>query len=475
MLRNHSALLHRAQITADLALIAGAALLSNLVQELSRLSLAQSAFVVPDPRVDVAGLAGQVLVMWLSWLVFTDRFDFYRSRRTQTLATISWSVVETWVVSLGVAVVIGSVVWGRHAFSVPALFMLGLGGIGALKLGMLSALQHLRSRGANYRRFLVVGDGAGAERLAAESASNQRFGMQPVGHVPFPGTGDQTPGLALVGEYGDLRSCIARENVDCVVVCPPERATVGDIENVFRTCDEAGIPCQYLPAYLNVKNLHMRTGWWGELPLLYFASQPYAPLKHGTKRVIDVICSAFALLLLSPALIAIAIAIRLGDSGPVFHRQVRVGRHGRMFQILKFRTMHVDAEAMRRSIEHLNEEDGPAFKVKNDPRITTVGRWLRRYSFDELPQLVNVLKGDMSLVGPRPPIPEEVAKYDWWQRRRIAVRPGLTCIWQVWGRNKVPFRRWMEMDLYYVDHWSLWMDIKLMLRTLAVVLRGTGS
>src|SRR5690606_13608087 len=143
--------------------------------------------------------------------------------------------------------------------------------------------------------------------------------------------------------------------------------------------------------------------------------------------------------------------------------------------ILKFRTMHVNAEAMRASIAHLNEEDGPAFKVRSDPRITRVGKWLRRYSLDELPQLINVLKGEMSLVGPRPPIPEEVAQYDWWQRRRIAVRPGLTCIWQVWGRNKVPFRRWMEMDLYYVDHWSLWMDFKLLVRTIGVVLRGTGA
>jgi exopolysaccharide biosynthesis polyprenyl glycosylphosphotransferase len=475
MLRAHRSLLHRLSVLSDLALIAMAALLGNVVQGLGSFSFAQSTFVVPDPRVDSLDFAGQVCLLLLCWLVFSDRFDFYHSRRTQRVLSSFGSLLETWLVSLGVALVGASLLWGRFAFSAATVFVVALAAITAVKLGTQSALHRIRSRGLNFRRFLVVGDGRGADRIVAESASNQQFGLKPLGYIPFPGHAAPPDGIARIGNYEELRQRITEQLPDCVVVCPPPRATIGEIESVFRSCDEAGIPCQYVPSYLSVRNLHLRTSWWGEVPLLYFAPQPYAPLKHGAKRTIDVVLSGLSLLVLAPVLLLIAAAIKLGDRGPVFHRQVRVGRHGRLFTILKFRTMHVDAESMREQIEHLNEEDGPVFKVRNDPRVTPVGRWLRKYSLDELPQLINVFRGDMSLVGPRPPIPAEVAKYDWWQRRRIAVRPGLTCIWQVFGRNRVPFDRWMEMDLFYVDNWSLWMDFKLMLRTIGVVLRGTGT
>lgn len=475
MLRAHGQLVHRLGVLSDLAIIASAVVLANVHQSWSSVSLAQSTFIVADPRVRFTHLAGQIAVLALAWLVFTDRFDFYRSRRTQSVSAIFFSICETWLVAMGAGLVVSSLVWGRYAFSPAMLFVLVLGGISCVRLGMLSALQRLRSRGVNFRRFLVVGDGRGAERVVATSTSNQQFGMQALGFVPFPGEAGSPDGVEKVGEFEDLRTCIADALVDCVVVCPPQRATTGQIESVFRTCDEAGIPCQYVPNYLSAKHLHMRSGWWGEIPLLYFASQPYAPFKHGTKRALDILIAAGFLLVLAPLFAVIALAIRLGDRGPIFHRQTRVGLNGRLFTILKFRTMVVNAEALRAQVAHLNEEDGPVFKARHDPRITRAGRWLRKYSLDELPQLINVLRGDMSIVGPRPPIPDEVAKYDWWQRRRIAVRPGLTCIWQVWGRNKVPFRRWMEMDLYYVDHWSLWMDLKLIVRTLGVVVRGTGS
>ena len=158
----------------------------------------------------------------------------------------------------------------------------------------------------------------------------------------------------------------------------------------------------------------------------------------------------------------------------MFFRQLRMGKDGRRFLCYKFRSMCVDAEAGKKALEALNEQGGPVFKVKKDPRITPVGRFLRKYSLDELPQLFNVLRGDMSIVGPRPPVPDEVAEYSWWQRRRISVRPGLTCLWQVKGRNKVSFEKWMEMDLFYIDNWSLWMDIKLLAQTMPAVVRGTG-
>ena len=172
---------------------------------------------------------------------------------------------------------------------------------------------------------------------------------------------------------------------------------------------------------------------------------------------------------------SVDLAVWLHDRGPILFRQVRVGQNGRPFHCLKFRSMCLDAEAKQKELMALNEEDGPVFKIKRDPRITPIGALLRKYSLDELPQLFNVLKGDMSLVGPRPPIPAEVEQYDWWQRRRLSVRPGITCIWQVFGRNRVPFERWMEMDLQYIDNWSLSMDVKLLARTVGTVVKGTGA
>ena len=187
------------------------------------------------------------------------------------------------------------------------------------------------------------------------------------------------------------------------------------------------------------------------------------------------ICAKLVTVVLAVVMILAAIAVKLYDRGPLLFKQVRLGKDGRRFYCYKFRSMCEDAESRKASLLGINEQDGPAFKLKKDPRVTPVGKIIRKYSIDEFPQLFNVLLGDMSLVGPRPPVPAEVARYSWWQRRRISVRPGLTCLWQVKGRNKVSFEKWMEMDLFYIDNWSLWMDIKLMAQTMPAVVRGTGS
>jgi exopolysaccharide biosynthesis polyprenyl glycosylphosphotransferase len=192
------------------------------------------------------------------------------------------------------------------------------------------------------------------------------------------------------------------------------------------------------------------------------------------KRSLDVVGATTALALLLPVFLGCALAVKANSQGPVFFRQVRVGRNGEPFQCFKFRTMRQGADTQLEELRGANIQDGPAFKVPGDPRITRVGRILRKFSLDELPQFLNVLIGDMSLVGPRPPIPTEVAKYSPWQRRRISVKPGLTCVWQVYGRNRVSFDRWVAMDLYYIDNWSLWLDLKLIVHTVRAVIGGTG-
>jgi exopolysaccharide biosynthesis polyprenyl glycosylphosphotransferase len=198
-------------------------------------------------------------------------------------------------------------------------------------------------------------------------------------------------------------------------------------------------------------------------------------LARAVKRCLGASLSALAIVMLSPLLIVIALLVKLTSKGPVLFVQERLGEGGRPFAMYKFRTMVVNAEALKQQLAKQNEASGPVFKIRRDPRITTVGRFLRKFSLDELPQLFNVLKGDMSIVGPRPPIASEVRHYRAWQLRRLSVKPGLTCIWQVSGRSGINFEDWMRLDLRYIDHWSLGLDLKLVLKTIPAVVKGVGA
>jgi len=193
------------------------------------------------------------------------------------------------------------------------------------------------------------------------------------------------------------------------------------------------------------------------------------------KGTIDFFLSALILILITPFMLAIALAIKLDDGGPVFFKQTRVGRNGRLFKCLKYRTMVINAEELQEKMMDLNEQDGPVFKIRNDPRITRVGKFLRKTSLDELPQFINVIMGDMSIVGPRPPIPSEVKQYKRELNRRLSINPGITCTWQVSGRNKISFEKWMEMDMEYIDNWSLMLDFIIILKTFKVIFARDGQ
>jgi exopolysaccharide biosynthesis polyprenyl glycosylphosphotransferase len=201
----------------------------------------------------------------------------------------------------------------------------------------------------------------------------------------------------------------------------------------------------------------------------------HSALPLAVKRGLDLLVGCLLLALALPVLALAALAIKATSPGPVLFPQLRCGLNSRRFLMLKLRTMYADAEERKRELQHLNEVSGPVFKIRNDPRITPVGRFLRRYSIDELPQLWNVIRGDMSLVGPRPPIPAEVAQYETFERRRLSMRPGLTCLWQVNGRNEIEFDEWVQLDLQYIDDWSLTQDLRILAQTVPAVLRGTGA
>ncbi len=237
---------------------------------------------------------------------------------------------------------------------------------------------------------------------------------------------------------------------------------------------ERGI-CTRIGLLYSYGDRHPKIERLGDVPLLSFDPTAVGDAGLFAKRCVDLAVAIPCILLLLPVIAIVAIAVHRSSAGPVLFRQTRVGLHGRQFTLLKFRTMRAGAEADQDKLEHRNEMSGPVFKLRDDPRVTRVGRFLRRFSLDELPQLWNVVKGDMSLVGPRPPTPEEVEQYKPWQRRRLSMRPGLTCLWQVAGRNEIDFDRWVALDLEYIDNWSPWLDVKILLRTVPAVLTGRGA
>lgn len=290
---------------------------------------------------------------------------------------------------------------------------------------------------------------------------------------------EKPPETALSAEFmgtvGELEGLLRKVPVSEVYVAGNSLKHGEDMQAAIKVCEKFGIPFA-LPAYpfrldraRPVASKMIADGY------VHYVSIDFKPGQMAMKRMFDIVLSSLALWALLPLFTVVAIAIKLTSRGPILFRQHRVGLYGKSFNMLKFRSMVVNAEELKAKLEKLNEQAGPVFKMKNDPRVTGIGRFIRKFSIDELPQLVNVLRGDMSIVGPRPPVPPEVMKYEAWQRRRLSVRPGLTCIWQVSGRNQISFEQWMYMDMEYIDHWSLRNDISLILKTVPVVITGRGA
>jgi exopolysaccharide biosynthesis polyprenyl glycosylphosphotransferase len=290
--------------------------------------------------------------------------------------------------------------------------------------------------------------------------------LPPVG-VPPP------DGFAAPGTLDDFSSVLHSRVVDAVILLP--RGIPDDqIAIWLRQCEIEGIEAWLLPEFLRTSIAEATLDELAGEPMILFSTTAKSSWALMIKRVLDIVLSAAALVLLSPLWLGIMIAIRTTSPGPIFFVQRRSTLHFRQFNMAKFRTMVQNAEDIREDLDGQNEVSGPVFKIKDDPRITPLGRWLRRYSLDELPQLWNVLKGDMSIVGPRPPIPAEVEKYENWQRRRLSMRAGCTCLWQIGGRNRTSFEEWMRLDLKYIDTWSLALDFQILFKTLGTILSGTG-
>ncbi len=325
------------------------------------------------------------------------------------------------------------------------------------------------------RRILLVGSGILA-RVTVEDLRRSRY-VDLLGAVPL--TDEPTHpelGVALVSDLDGLQAWLEAHHIDEIYLAADVVEHRATLQRVIALCERLGVPFA-LPAhsFRMQRALPARASVAAD-GFLHYEQHTAKRRTRLVKRGLDFVAAAAGLLVLSPLLLASAIAIRLESKGPILFRQVRIGRNGRPFRLLKLRSMVADAEQRRAALEQHNEHrEGPVFKMTDDPRITRVGRFLRRSSIDELPQLWNVLRGEMSLVGPRPPLAGEVNKYDAWQRRRLSVTPGLTGIWQVSGRNSIGFDQWMRLDLQYIDNWSLGLDLSLIGRTIPVVFTGRGA
>jgi exopolysaccharide biosynthesis polyprenyl glycosylphosphotransferase len=343
------------------------------------------------------------------------------------------------------------------------------------KLALRMTARQVRARGLNFRTILVVGTGRTAGAIAEALREHRWWGYRILGFVAVePGEEADPRAQPSAGTLAELPRLLSENVVDEVVFALTPR-DLGRFEDLVLALQEQGVLVRFALDVLPHAQARVDLEEIDGVPLVTLSTSPSGPFELALKRSMDVALSALLLVLALPAITGVALAIKLGEGGAVLFRQRRCGLNGRVFTLYKFRTMVDDAEERLAEVAHLNEMNGPVFKSRNDPRVTRLGRLLRRFSLDELPQFWNVLRGDMSLVGPRPPIPEEVVRYERWQRRRLAMKPGLTCLWQIRGRNAIDFEEWMRLDLEYIDTWSPWLDLKILAKTLPVVLSGRGA
>ncbi len=481
MLKEQARLVAAFVYLADLALVSLAFVLAHFLRGRLAPALGVGAPGLP-PIASYLTLLPVALAIWTVLLWSSGR---YRSHRQVPLVDEAKAILR--VTLLGAAT-FALAVWGfrlderlldsgRISRSWIVLFALFTGALLlAEKLALRLAARTIRERGLNYRTIVLVGRGATAVSIAESIRAHRWWGYRVLGFLAS-GEADERPdpgARPLLGTIADLDAVRAKEIVDEVVFALPARATAR-FEDQVLALQEQGVLVRFALELFPHARARVELNEMDGVPLISLVTTPSGALELGAKRALDVAISLAVVAVAWPAIGAVALGIKLSGRGAVLFRQRRCGLNGRQFTLYKFRTMVEGAHERMLEVAHLNEMDGPVFKSSRDPRVTPFGRFLRKFSLDELPQLWNVLRGDMSLVGPRPPIPEEVARYERWQRRRLAMKPGLTGLWQISGRNELDFERWMALDLQYIDTWSPWLDLKILLKTVPVVLSGRGA
>jgi len=415
------------------------------------------------------------------WHVLFRARGLYRSRRIGLLVSEWWDVAKAVVLGTlilaGLAVVLRLIAVDRRFLAV--FFAAGLLGTVLTRSVLRLVLGEVRRKGRNLRNLVIVGCGPRGARLGAEIWKRPELGYLLLGYIddiPPPRSSLHGQPEKLLGGLKDAARLLGTMEVDEVMICLPLRSQYETIARIIAVATEMGLIVRMPADFFELKLAHAEVEHLDKIPTVTLAEPAPSSLGLVVKRALDVVGAAVALVLLLPLFLITAIAIKLESSGPVYFGQERVGLGRRKFRMWKFRSMVRDAEAQLPALEMLNEVQGAAFKIKKDPRVTRVGRILRKLSLDELPQLFNVLIGEMSLVGPRPlPLRDVERIPNGWQLRRFSMKPGLTCLWQVNGRHEINFDHWMELDLQYIDSWSLGLDLEIVLKTIPAVLRGAGA
>jgi exopolysaccharide biosynthesis polyprenyl glycosylphosphotransferase len=422
--------------------------------------------IIPRPEAFLALYA-------LTWVIALTLQGLYRPRARWSLLREASDVIRATVV---MALATLAVLFLFYLPDVSRLFLLVLFPAQAIATIALRAalrwtMERFRQRGRNLRNVLVLGAGPRGQGFAEKLEAHRELGLRIEGFLDDADDFPLPTRWRLLGQLDQLEEMLHSRIVDEVAICLPF-SQWSLIDAIVRLCEEEGkivrIPMDVLDRAISAGRVEDLDG----TPVFSLVSGPDRALALAAKRLVDAIVALGGLVALSPILLVIALSIRLGDGGPALFRQRRLGLHGRPFFVLKFRSMTVDAEARQAEIAGRNEISGRAFKITDDPRVTKVGRFIRRTSLDELPQLWNVLKGEMSLVGPRPPLPSEVDGYDLWHRRRLSMKPGITGLWQVRGRRDPDFDTWVQADLEYIDRWSLLLDLQILARTIPAALEG---
>jgi exopolysaccharide biosynthesis polyprenyl glycosylphosphotransferase len=421
-----------------------------------------------------------ILSYLIVWFLFAFRFGLYSSKRFESF----WSEARDIIKATSLCFLFAAIpAFFFRQEPLSRLFILYFWPIQTgfsiiFRFSVRRFLKYIRLRGYNFRQVLIVGRNQRAEKIAQKIKESPEFGIRIIGYIDDLNKKNGFKllnNLNFLGPLENLEQILRNNVVDEVIITLPVKSFYSEIEDILILCEKVGVEVK-LPTDLFSERLAKSSiSNYHDIQVIDFYTSPKMNWQLVVKRLMDIIISTLLLVSLSPVALIVAILIKSTSKGPIHFRQQRIGYNGRIFTCLKFRTMVENAEYLKNDLQELNEMDGPVFKIKEDPRVTKVGRLLRKTSVDELPQLINVFKGDMSLVGPRPPIPFEVCDYRLQDRRRLSMRPGITCTWQVQGRNSISFNKWMELDREYIDNWSLLLDLKILVKTIPSVLRGSGA
>ena len=438
----------------------------------------RETFVRDDPADFLSHVALLPLVLAI-WSFFLFHFGAYRNPRERSRFDYAWAVGRAVAAGLVALLTLLFLVKIKYVSRAIVLMFAGLDFFGLLLIRFWFVWYFRRSLrdGDTHLKILIIGTGSRASRLSKALRGNAEWGLHILGHLDPDEAlvGESIDDAKVLGTVDDISSVLKDHVVDEVILAIP-RAMIGDVERIAHACEEEGVRFSVMADVFDVRVARMELIEFGGIPLLTLYPVARDEWKDLVKRFTDLTISLALLPVVLLVTAAVAVAVKLDSPGPVFFVQQRVGLNKRRFPMFKFRTMFMDSERRMKEIEHLNEAEGPIFKIANDPRITGVGKFLRKTSLDELPQIFNVIRGEMSLVGPRPMSIRDVDLFDKGiQRKRFSVKPGITCLWQVSGRSLLPFSKWLELDLYYIRNWSLGLDFKILLKTIPAVVRGTGA